>query len=302
MANSSSRKITEVCFVLEPSPIEHLEDSRYQNWLHRESSLSADTPVTSAKKQGFEYWTTAAAAFPDVGLLAKYFDQLIEPAVDGNGFRIVRSSQISTSHFVTRQHLQLARDAELMIANLSAADPVVYYCVAYRLRCREDLNNDHGTIFVRHTSCKPLLDNLKVQTVPFGFPRRSSRRRRCLCRSMIWNARATAWSTRRGGRLRTAYRIISPSRGHPRLRRNRMRIAHRPSLQSPHHAPSPWMKRNRSASPGNSRANCARNSARISPASCAKSPEGTMDRQAHPAGRRPRPAGDAPCKVRKPGA
>ncbi len=169
MANSSSRKITEVCFVLEPSPIEHLEDSRYQNWLHRESSLSADTPVTSAKKQGFEYWTTAAAAFPDVGVLAKYFDQLIEPAVDGNGFRIVRSSQISTSHFVTRQHLQLARDAELMIANLSAADPVVYYCVAYRLRCREDLNNDHGTIFVRHTSCKPLLDNLKVQTVPFGL-------------------------------------------------------------------------------------------------------------------------------------
>ena len=61
------------------------------------------------------------------------FEEIIEPAVAAHGYRVVRSSHLCQSGYVTREHQRLAEEAELVIANLTHDDPVAYFCLAWRL-------------------------------------------------------------------------------------------------------------------------------------------------------------------------
>ena len=172
MQNPSRGKATEVCFVLEPTPVDYIK--AHQAPIRRPTDAQPDAERAQAaedrQRYGHAFWTHEAAANPDIHVLKRYFNDLIETPIGGHDFRVFRSSEIDRSNFVTRQHLQLAKDAELMIANLSAPDPIVFYCVAHRMRCREHLSNDPGTIFLRHISSTPLFDNPKVKTITFGLP------------------------------------------------------------------------------------------------------------------------------------
>ena len=61
------------------------------------------------------------------------FDELIEPALSGFGFRIMRSQDFGFSGAVERDHVQQARSADLIIANVTWADPVVLFGLGYRV-------------------------------------------------------------------------------------------------------------------------------------------------------------------------
>ncbi len=60
------------------------------------------------------------------------YERIIEPAVTGFNFRILRSSDYTTSGAVEREHMAHAAEADLIIANISWADPVVHFCLGYR--------------------------------------------------------------------------------------------------------------------------------------------------------------------------
>ncbi len=67
------------------------------------------------------------------------FEEIIEPAIDGHQFRIMRSSDLRRGEYVTIDHERLAKEEALMIANLTHRDPMVFYCLAARLAARPDL-------------------------------------------------------------------------------------------------------------------------------------------------------------------
>ncbi|MBF0332477.1 MAG: hypothetical protein HQL40_02375 [Alphaproteobacteria bacterium] len=62
----------------------------------------------------------------------KIFEEVVEPAVDGRGFHIVRSTALPHPDYVTREHLRLATTEALMIADISIYDPMVVFCLAAR--------------------------------------------------------------------------------------------------------------------------------------------------------------------------
>lgn len=69
--------------------------------------------------------------------LDEIFNRIIEPAIDAHGYRIVRSSLLAQAEHVSRDHLILAKEATLLVANISGGDPVVFYCLAHRMARHE---------------------------------------------------------------------------------------------------------------------------------------------------------------------
>lgn len=61
------------------------------------------------------------------------FDEIIDPTVSAHDYRIFRSSQLCRADYVSRDHQRLAEEADLLIVNLSYYNPVVFYCLAWRL-------------------------------------------------------------------------------------------------------------------------------------------------------------------------
>ena len=62
----------------------------------------------------------------------RIYETIIEPAVTGFNFRILRSSDFGNSGAVEREHVTMAAEADLLIANITGADPMVHYCLGYR--------------------------------------------------------------------------------------------------------------------------------------------------------------------------
>lgn len=62
----------------------------------------------------------------------RIYETIIEPAVTGFNFRILRSSDFGNSGAVEREHVTMAAEADLLIANITKADPMVHYCLGYR--------------------------------------------------------------------------------------------------------------------------------------------------------------------------
>ena len=95
------------------------------------------------------------------------FDMVIESAVDGQNYRIVRSSGLRRATFITREHHQLAQEADLMIANLTDSDPMVMFCLATRLtrqECLRSVPGRHDTGPARYWELPTLL--LRDQATP----------------------------------------------------------------------------------------------------------------------------------------
>lgn len=93
-------KDPNLCFVLEPTPVKQ-RDATHPNAL-----THAD--------------------------LNTIFNQIIEPSITGRGFRIVRSSHITRSGYMTREHKDHTTKAALVIANITTSDPIVMFCLALR--------------------------------------------------------------------------------------------------------------------------------------------------------------------------
>jgi hypothetical protein len=169
MGQDNTVPASPLCFVLEPVPSDHDWESDYQFDL--DVGSSQNQPVTApGESEEHRLWTPASARDPDTEVLDTYFNELIEPTLGGHEFRIVRSTGINHKGMVTRQHLNLAESADLMIANISSYDPVAFYCIAHRMgRIGED-NKRYKTIFLRHASSAHLLDLLGQDTIPFGVP------------------------------------------------------------------------------------------------------------------------------------
>lgn len=90
-----------VCFVLEPYPfLKEMDTSEHSNRV-RENNL--------------------------------VFDEIVEPAVSAHGYRLVRSTELCRPNYVTREHQRLSEEEDLVIANLTHFDPLVFYCLAWRL-------------------------------------------------------------------------------------------------------------------------------------------------------------------------
>lgn len=160
-----------LCFVLEPVPTDHDWENDYQ--LGTGASISQPAPAADGREtEGYHHiWTHAHARNPDTKTLNTYFNELIEPTLGGHEFRIVRSTGINHKGMVTRQHLNLAESADLMIANISSYDPVAFYCIAHRMGRVDEDNKSYKTIFLRHASSVDLLDLLGLDTIAFGVPR-----------------------------------------------------------------------------------------------------------------------------------
>lgn len=62
----------------------------------------------------------------------RIYETIIEPAVTGFNFRILRSSDFGNSGAVEREHVTMAAEADLLIANITKADAMVHYCLGYR--------------------------------------------------------------------------------------------------------------------------------------------------------------------------
>ena len=93
-------KDPNLCFVLEPTPVKQRDDAHPDALTH--------------------------------GDLNTIFNQIIEPSITGRGFRIVRSSHITRSGYMTREHKDHTTKAALVIANITTADPIVMFCLALR--------------------------------------------------------------------------------------------------------------------------------------------------------------------------
>ncbi len=108
----ASKYDPKLCFVLEPQAV---DPDPQESEAHEKSTpnLMQDQHSTN-----------------DLDFL---FRHIVEPAIDGRGFRIVRSSGISFNDMMTREHENLVDDAGLVIANLTKADPIVFYCLARRM-------------------------------------------------------------------------------------------------------------------------------------------------------------------------
>lgn len=61
------------------------------------------------------------------------YNRIIEPSIDAHNFRILRSSELAQPEFISRDHISLAANSELLIADLTGGDPVVFYCLAHRM-------------------------------------------------------------------------------------------------------------------------------------------------------------------------
>lgn len=120
---SSTTYDRNLCFVLEPSTNIRDLDSLPENPSHEKNAKA---------EQKYEAVTRMNNVL---------YNHVIEPAVEGRGFRIVRSSEISTQNMMTREHENRIDEAGIVIANLTGADPIIYYCLA-RLMARIDERED----------------------------------------------------------------------------------------------------------------------------------------------------------------
>lgn len=79
------------------------------------------------------------------------YEEIIEPAVQGRGYRIIRSSERPYGERVTPQIQELSRDADLLIANLTDHDPQVFFCLALRLSQASAPVPETLTMIPKHT-------------------------------------------------------------------------------------------------------------------------------------------------------
>lgn len=169
MGLDKSVPASPLCFVLEPVPVEKSGEDQREN----ATEANSDGPESGAPQRvgkAHQVWTLDTACNPDIKALDTYFNELIEPTLGSHDFRIVRSTAIDYQGVVTRQHLNMAESADLMIANISSNDPVVFYCVAHRMGVFGEDNKRFKTIFLRHASSDDLLDLLGQDLVRFGIP------------------------------------------------------------------------------------------------------------------------------------
>lgn len=164
MGLDKSVPASPLCFVLEPVPVDQRDVE------HLTAFEDAEAGATRQVGKAHRVWTLDTARNPDIRALDTYFNELIEPTLGSHDFRIVRSTAIDYQGVVTRQHLNMAESADLMIANISSNDPVVFYCIAHRMGVFGEDNKRFKTIFLRHASSDDLLDLLGQDLVRFGIP------------------------------------------------------------------------------------------------------------------------------------
>lgn len=157
---------SKLCFVLEPRP-DYSEAAVFRDKLTVDDLLAqvnrtgrdGDTEdLETAHPAHFNGTLYDRPSRPiDAGrskrLLDWTFDNIIHPAIDGRGFRITRSSELSLPQYLTRPHLAHIEEADLVIADLSMNDPVVSYCVA-----RRSVRADPGMILLRDVQTANMFD------------------------------------------------------------------------------------------------------------------------------------------------
>ena len=124
-----------LCFVLEPFP-----------------GTPKKTPHTSLK----------------VGELNRIYNEIVEPAVTGRNLRIVRSSHITRSGYITREHKENTLQAGLIIANVTEADPIVMFCLALRY-AQPAPNPDYSVIGLLDREKPNIFDLPRVLTGPITY-------------------------------------------------------------------------------------------------------------------------------------
>ena len=131
-------KDTNLCFVLEPTPVKQRDDAHPHALTH--------------------------------GDLNTIFNQIIEPSIAGRGFRIVRSSHITRSGNMTREHKDYTSKADLVIANITTADPIVMFCLALRYAVAKE-NPNHSVIGLLDREQVNIFDlpSVIVGPIPYGL-------------------------------------------------------------------------------------------------------------------------------------
>ena len=89
----------------------------------------------------------------------KVYQEIIQPVLESQDYRVVRSSDLVRPQYVTPSHLRYTDEADIVVVDLSMNDPIVMFCVGRRMAMRGE---KHGIV--------ALIDDSTENITEFGGP------------------------------------------------------------------------------------------------------------------------------------